>query len=284
MPIPRIDRIVSSLLAGRHCARLARWQIIAERGADMSSDAGLVISSDDVERYQLDGAVLLRGVFADWVEPLREGVEAVLRSPSPLERTYRPADGSAPFFQDFCNWGRIPQFKRFVFESPAAEVVARLMASRTARFFHDHVLVKEPGTTTVTPWHQDQPYYCVEVRQTVSFWTVLDPVSREVTIEFVAGSHRSGRGYRPKRFDGTPLYPADDFEELPDIEGHRDQFSILGWAMVPGDAVAFAPCTRRRPTPRAAAGAARSPLAGSATTRYSWIAAGRRRRRSRVWP
>ena len=33
----------------------------------MSSDAGLVISSEDVERYQLDGAVLLLGVFADWV-------------------------------------------------------------------------------------------------------------------------------------------------------------------------------------------------------------------------
>lgn len=107
----------------------------------------------EVERFQADGAVVLRGVFPEWVERLRAGVAKVMAAPSPLERTYRPQDGSAPFFQDFCNWQRIPEFRAFVFESPAAEIAARLMRSRTARFFHDHVLVKEPGASTVTPWH-----------------------------------------------------------------------------------------------------------------------------------
>ena len=193
----------------------------------------------DTERFQTDGAIVLRGVFRDWVERLRAGVAKVMAEPSPLERTYRPQDGSAPFFQDFCNWQRIPEFRAFVLESPAAEIAARLMRSETARFFHDHVLVKEPGASTVTPWHQDEPYYAVEGAQSVSFWTPLDPVARDTVMECVAGSHRWGRGFRPTRFDGTPLYPRDDFEQMPDIEAKRSELTVLGWDVEPGDAIAF---------------------------------------------
>jgi ectoine hydroxylase-related dioxygenase (phytanoyl-CoA dioxygenase family) len=61
-------------------------------------------------------------------------------------------------------------------KSAAAEVAARLMGSERVQMFHDHVLVKEPGTSKPTPWHQDGPYYFVEGTQTVSFWSPLDPV------------------------------------------------------------------------------------------------------------
>lgn len=216
------------------------------------------VSETDVERFQADGAVVLRGLFTDWIPPLREGVDRVMKNPSPLERSYRPADGSAAFFQDFCNWQRIPEFRAFVFESPAAAAAARLMRSGSARFFHDHVLVKEPGTSAVTPWHQDQPYYPLQGRQHLSFWTPLDPVARDTVMECVAGSHRWGKGYRPTRFDGTPLYPHDDFERIPDIDAQRASLRILGWDMEPGDAIAFsfmtvhgAPANRSRSTRRA---------------------------------
>lgn len=193
-----------------------------------------------VAEFQRDGVVCLRGLFRDWVEPLAEGIAEVMDNPSPLERSYQPKDGTAAFFQDYCNWPRVAAFRAFVFESPAAAAAARLMNSSQSRFFHDHVLVKRPGNSTVTPWHHDQPYYCVEAKQSVSFWTPLDPVSRAVTLECVAGSHLwNAKGYRPKRFDGTPLYAKDDFAELPDIEGHREQFDIRGWELEPGDAVAF---------------------------------------------
>jgi ectoine hydroxylase-related dioxygenase (phytanoyl-CoA dioxygenase family) len=198
------------------------------------------IAHDVVAEFQRDGVVVLRGVFRDWVDTLVQGVAEVMEQPGPLERSYQPKDGSAAFFQDYCNWSRIPAFRSFIFDSPAAEVAARLMNSRKARFFHDHVLVKRPGNSTVTPWHQDQPYYCVEGTQSVSFWTPLDPVSRTVALECVAGSHRwTAAGYRPKRFDGTPLYATNDFEEVPDIDAQREQLPIRGWDMEPGDAVAF---------------------------------------------
>mgnify|MGYP000402576292 CR=1 FL=1 len=102
-----------------------------------------------------------------------------------------------------------------------------------------HVLVKEPGADVPTPWHQDQPYYCVDGTDTVSLWIPLDSVPRERTLEFVAGSHKSGKYYRPERFNKTALNENDGLEPVPDIDNNRDKFNVLGWALEPGDAVAF---------------------------------------------
>lgn len=193
-----------------------------------------------VETFQRDGVVVLRAVFRPWVERLAAGVDQILLQPSPLARTYRPTDGSAPFFQDYCNWQRIESLRDFLFASPAAELAARLMRSPVARFFHDHTLVKHAGTSLVTPWHHDAPYYCVTPEQSVSFWMPLDPVPRAVALECVAGSHRwRTPGFRPTRFDGSPLYSAGEFDDIPDIDAVRGDLTIHGWAMEPGDAVAF---------------------------------------------
>jgi len=62
--------------------------------------------------------------------------------------------------------------------------------------YHDHVLVKEPGTRQRTPWHQDQPYYNVDGVQNASMWFPVDPVDRSATLEFIAGTHR-GPWYMP---------------------------------------------------------------------------------------
>lgn len=196
------------------------------------------VGAATVEAFRRDGCAVIRGVFAPWIERARAGVEENIAAPSFRERTYRPEDGSAPFFQDFCNWDRIPGYRALIADSPMAGIAARLMGSATARIFHDHVLVKEPGTSIATPWHQDAPYYLVEAERSVSFWVPLDPVPRERTIEFVAGSHR-GRRFRAQRFDGTNLYEGDDSERVPDVEAEKENLDVLGWAVEPGDAVVF---------------------------------------------
>lgn len=197
------------------------------------------IDADTIEAYQRDGCAVVRGVFSDWIQGLRTGVEQNMADPSFRERTYHPEDGSAPFFQDFCNWARIAGYRALVEDSPMAEIAGALMQSSVARIFHDHVLVKEPGNSIETPWHQDAPYYLVEGEQSVSFWVPLDSVPRERTLEFVAGTHRAGPVYRAERFDGTNLYEGDASERVPDVNGSREDLDIRGWALEPGDAVAF---------------------------------------------
>ncbi len=98
------------------------------------------------------------------------------------------------------------------------------MGSKEVVYYHDHLLVKEPGTQERTPWHHDQPYYPIDGEQIVSLWTPLDPVDRETCVEYVKGSHRWGRWFQPKFFKqgGVDLQVQDSrFEPLPDLDAER---------------------------------------------------------------
>ncbi len=75
---------------------------------------------------------------------------------------YQGSDGGGAYFNDYCNWGWIEEFKDFVFQSPAAALAARFMKSSQVSFYHDHVLNKEPGSSKQTPWHHDQSYYPID--------------------------------------------------------------------------------------------------------------------------
>ena len=205
----------------------------------MNRDVRDIVSEADIAAFRDDGAVVLRGLFVQWVDVLRAGVAGNMAAPSPDARIYASAQGKGRHFGDYCNWDRIPEYRRFIFESSAAAVAARLMGSRAVRLFHEHVLVKEPDSDVPTPWHHDQPYYNVDGEQTCSLWIPLDRVPRDTVPEFVAGSHRWGRWFRPERFNKAPLNEDDGLEPVPDIDGQRDRYRILGWPMEPGDAVAF---------------------------------------------
>jgi len=199
-----------------------------------------VTVSDTVEGdYWRDGAVCVRGAFtAEQIGLAAAAIDANLASPSGTAKR-ASADGDGAFVEDFCNWQRIPAMERFIRDSDAGRIAGEVMGARRVRLYHDHVLVKEPGTRQRTPWHQDLPYYNVDGRQNVSMWCPVDPVSRESTLEFVAGSHL-GPWYMPRTFlDGqSKWFPDGSLAELPVIDGNPD-FRILGWQLEPGDAVFF---------------------------------------------
>lgn len=190
--------------------------------------------------FARDGAVCVRGAFtADEVAMAEQAIEANLAALSPLAKR-ASADDDGAFVEDFCNWHRLPQMERFIRASPAAEIAADLMRSSTVRLYHDHVLVKEPGTRQRTPWHQDQPYYNVEGRQNASMWLPVDPVDRPSTLEFVAGTHR-GPWYMPRTFldDRAAWFPEGALAEMPDFAADPERWRVIGWELEPGDAVFF---------------------------------------------
>ncbi len=197
------------------------------------------LSDEIVEEFRENGVVVLRGVFDDWVETLREGIDANMQDPAPNARIYKGENGGGRFFVDYCNWARFPDYKSFIFNSNAAAIGAELMDSTSVQLFHEHVLVKEAAAGVPTPWHHDAPYYCVDCAQTLSIWIPLDEVPRETTLEFVSGSHKWDKFYRPQRFNSEPLNANDGLEEIPDINNNRETYDIVGWALNPGDAVAF---------------------------------------------
>lgn len=200
-----------------------------------------LVSSTDVDLYRADGVVVVRGLADEvWCDRLAEAVEENLADPGPWASDYSGQGPESGFRDDYCNWERFDGFRDFVFRSRAAEVAGRLMESSTVRFNHEHVLVKEPGTAEASPWHHDQPYYCVDGDQVCSIWLTLDPVSRAVCPEYVAGSHL-GPYYLPRQFVDHESYSTygDAYPPVPDIEAHRDEYEIRSWDLDPGDAIVF---------------------------------------------
>lgn len=200
------------------------------------------LNNNDIDTFQRTGVICLRSVFAaNWLESLAVGVEKNFQNPGPYHSEYTADDGPGGFYDDYCNWGRIDEYRDFIQQSPAGEIAGQLMQSKTARIYHEHVLVKEPGTLEQTPWHHDLPYYGVDGNQLCSIWLPLDPVPQAACPEFVVGSHAQGQLYYPRFFLTNENYAEgiDGFATLPDINANRNAYDIVSWELEPGDCIVF---------------------------------------------
>ncbi len=196
-----------------------------------------------VAAYARDGVALLRNAFDDWVEPLRTGLERNLHEPEAYAFPCESVRAGEPgrFFDSYCNWQRIPEYRAFVERSVAAAMAGQFMRAQHAQLFHDHAFVKEPGTQTATPWHQDLPYYCVDGHQNVSIYIALDDIAPDVSVQFVSGSHRWAELFFPRDFIAGRNFAHDDpaLRDVPDAETLRREHTVLSWGLAPGDAVLF---------------------------------------------
>jgi ectoine hydroxylase-related dioxygenase (phytanoyl-CoA dioxygenase family) len=191
----------------------------------------------DRQTYETDGVVCLRNVVPpSWLKFLAGAIDEAMNDPGPNAEEL--GKGSGRFFGDLEMALRLPSFRRFVLESPAAEIAGRVMGANKVNFFYDQLLVKEPGTSERTPWHQDQPYWAVSGYQVCSVWLPLDTVPESVSVEYVAGSHK-WQEFSPYHFsDGSP-YQDTGLAPLPDIESQRDQYDIKRFSLEPGDCLVF---------------------------------------------
>ena len=196
------------------------------------------LSKNDIDFYQDQGALLIKNIFRPWIDLLRQGFEKVLNEPGPHARE-NVTDKEGRFFEDYCNWQRIYEFKKFAEESPAAQIVAEATDSKSIQLFHEHIFVKDPGTFKETPWHQDMPYYCVDGNDTGSFWIPLDPVTKENSLQVLLGSHKFPKLVRPTKWSNDkPWYKDNDnFMDMPDIT--KMEKNILSSEMNIGDAILF---------------------------------------------
>ena len=202
------------------------------------------ISTGDIDTYQRDGVLYLGGAMRDWVEPLRAGLARNLAEPSafrfPAESTRDGEPGR--FFDSYCNWDLIPEYRDFVLRSPAASLAGQAMGAARAQFFHEHVFMKEPGTSRATPWHQDIPYYCVSGDQNVSIYIALDDVDETQAVRYVRGSHRWNKIYYPKVWlngEDFNLGESGYDASVPDIDVHPGIYDIACWPLRAGDVVLF---------------------------------------------
>lgn len=224
-----------------------QWNVIDDVSALANATQRKAWPLDDeaVHAFQRDGVCYLPGAFVDWVEPLRAGLERVIASPDEFAFTSDSAEPGEPgrFFDTYCNWQRVPEFSTFALTSTAASIAAQCMRSATAQFFHEHAFVKEPGTQKATPWHHDLPYYCVDGSQTASVYVALDDTPVDTAVRFLAGSHRDGNTYVPRRFRTGNDYDYDDpsMVSAPKFDDNDEDASeqVAARALSAGDAIVF---------------------------------------------
>ena len=197
------------------------------------------LTEEQKNSYKNYGAIVIKDVFESWIESLQKGFDKVLNNPGPHARENVKSIDQGRFFEDYCNWERITEFKKCIEESPAAQIVAEATGSKTIQVFHEHIFIKDPGTFKKTPWHQDMPYYCLEGNDTGSFWIPLDPITKDNTLQILLGSHKLPKLVRPTKWSNNkPGYKNDDqFMETSDVRIMKK--NILRPEMNLGDAILF---------------------------------------------
>jgi len=208
------------------------------------------ITPDEVETYHRDGVLLLPGMFdKDWIELLNKGLDANIEAPTRRSRIWYKDTSGRSMFYDHTAWKGIEEYRKFIFNSPAAQICGQLMRSTTINFFFDSVFVRSTGTQFETPWHQDEPYWSVEGYDACSIWMPLGPVKQKNALSFVPGSHRLKTVFKQYNFgDLNPVRKKNvdqvDFsdiaeQEFPDINADPKRFGVVSWDMQPGDCIAF---------------------------------------------
>ena len=216
----------------------------------MNSELPRAISLEEIETFHRDGVVLLKAMFdQEWIDLLKSGLDKNCQSPTHRARIWdRDTEGHTMFW-DSQAWLGIEEYKKFVFDSPAAELAGKMLKAKEINFFFDAVFVRSPGTQFSTPWHQDEPYWSVEGYDTCTLWMPLVPVKKESALAYVPGSHRSNQVFDQYNFgdlnpDGKTDVDQVDFSgiaesEIPDIDADPERYGVVSWDMEPGDCVVF---------------------------------------------
>lgn len=205
------------------------------------------VTEDDIAAYERDGAVCLRGLFdQDWCSRMHDAAVSYMQSGEGRKRVVDRPDETGQFYSNVFMCMGNDDFMAFRNESPVAEIAATLMRSKAVRFWYDQLFIKEPMTVAPTQWHHDLPFWPFLGEHVVSIWIALTPATRETSgLEYIAGSHKWGKFYRPVTPDEDPAFANPDLEPCPNFSERHDDPSLrfLSWDLEAGDCVCHHPLT-----------------------------------------
>lgn len=159
-----------------------------------SVDEAYPLGVPETLQYRRDGHVLLRNVASSSaIDEYRPHIREVVHEKARQNDSQgRIEDYSSLFIQVTNVWRMNEQLRRFVFGRRFARIAAELMGVDAVRLYHDQALFK-PAGGRATPWHQDQFYWPLDTRHTITMWMPLIDLTEEMgTMIFASGSHHEG--------------------------------------------------------------------------------------------
>ncbi|WP_219834006.1 phytanoyl-CoA dioxygenase family protein [Paenibacillus sp. R14(2021)] len=144
--------------------------------------AKMQLSEDQVAFYRENGFVQVDGVLSpEELAELREYMDETMNNAGGRGLQTDQAGGAyyKVLNQRVNTWRDHGGMARFVLGERFADMGKQLTGFEGIRLFHDHALLKMPGDSKVTPWHQDRPYWPMNEMKTLnafSIWIALDDV------------------------------------------------------------------------------------------------------------
>jgi hypothetical protein len=173
-----------------------------------------------------------------WSEPGRDwGTAQQVGGRVLLDERVKPVGDRGHYISASDTWKIVPAMRVLVLRSPAPKIAAALMKSQKVYMYSEQVLVKPPGTMEKTAWHSDEGYNHIAGEQMCGVRIPMTHETPEVgPVQYVKGSHRSGRVYKVNYFvsDATD---DDDGMPVPQIQGHEADFDLITFMPAPGDVV-----------------------------------------------
>ena len=175
------------------------------------------------DAYDRDGAVLLEQPFDDyWIDGLSSRMRAIIDDiQAGKSEFYAPSNSGRIHVHNAVN--KDPFFRRFVVESPAAEICARTIGSDAARFYFDVTFCKlaaaeKEAVDAATSLHHDVAAFGFKGQHLPSFWLALTDVTEgDAPLVVAVGSHKKI----------TDLFRSPGVNpDLPLVEGYRDHAEI----------------------------------------------------------
>mgnify|MGYP001800347465 FL=1 len=205
----------------------------------------VLLSEDEKARFRRDGAVHLKAQFSqEWIEKLRAGIEADIAHPTANFARHTKDPDAPAYLEDFWAWDKVPQFEDFVRHSPCAPLAAELLGAPSVNLVMDNWFMREAGSTSRPPFHQDLAYFDFEGTMCV-LWLPLEPVTKENGIAFVRGSHLWDKLFMRVRFaDGhashePQVVAGQTYHPPPDVNADPEAFDLLQWDLDLGDCIFF---------------------------------------------
>jgi ectoine hydroxylase-related dioxygenase (phytanoyl-CoA dioxygenase family) len=194
----------------------------------------MLITQHQIDTFRRDGFIVIENLLR--LEELERFGAAVDRAVAIRSRgDDRPLAEKSPYEQSFTQcmnlWEDNPEVLPLTFHPKISEAAATLIGVPALRLWHDQALYKDAGGRYTEP-HQDQPYWPMDERDTLSAWITFDGSTRENgCMAYVPGSHLIG----VKKF--VNIFTAD--EKVKILEEPKIAAIAPVYVEVPRGAVAF---------------------------------------------
>ncbi|MHA8055980.1 phytanoyl-CoA dioxygenase family protein [Aquirufa nivalisilvae] len=138
----------------------------------------------------MNGHVFLPDVLsADDLQPYREAINRWAKDFRVKQKSLAERDTYGKAFLQMMNlWEEDTKIKEFTLAKRFAQIAADLLGVERVRLYHDQALFKEPKGG-LTPWHQDQYYWPLNTKNTVTMWMPLVDIDEEMgMLTFASGT------------------------------------------------------------------------------------------------